>query len=156
MLMIICISYLRYKWETCILSQCCWHNLIVADVLVPMPLLYVHQLQPVCCFKLFCALSNFPIVELFLAVCVYVELWNCQYCHSHNNWGPQNSFQLFLVPVYYWKNLEKPETDPQLLWEWQYLSTWATSKGFVNSIKTLSLQPLHKIKYKCLFCTHTG
>ncbi len=46
----------------------------------------------------------------------------CQpYCHSHNNWGPWNSFQRFLVPVYYWETVEKPETDPQLLGEWQYL-----------------------------------
>ena len=29
------------------------------------------------------------------------------------------SFQWFLVPAYYWKTIEKPETDPQLLWEWQ-------------------------------------
>ncbi len=40
-----------------------------------------------------------------------------KYCHSHNNWGPRNSFQRFLVPVYYWKTVEKPETGPQLLWE---------------------------------------
>jgi hypothetical protein len=33
------------------------------------------------------------------------------YCHSHNNWGPRNSFQRFLVPVYCWKTIEKPETD---------------------------------------------
>jgi hypothetical protein len=46
--------------------------------------------------------------------CVYAY-----YCHSHNNWGPRNSFQRLLVPVYYWKPLERPETDPQLLWEWQ-------------------------------------
>ena len=25
-----------------------------------------------------------------------------------------------LVPVYYWETVEKPETDPQLLWEWQH------------------------------------
>jgi hypothetical protein len=37
------------------------------------------------------------------------------YCQSHNN-----SFQRFLVLVYYWKTVWKPETDPQLLWEWQY------------------------------------
>jgi hypothetical protein len=43
------------------------------------------------------------------------------YCHSHNNWGPWNSVQRFLVPVYYWKTVRKPETDPQLLWEWQYV-----------------------------------
>jgi hypothetical protein len=43
-----------------------------------------------------------------------------QHCHSHNNWGPWNSFRRFLVPVYYWKTVEKPETDPQLSWEWQY------------------------------------
>jgi hypothetical protein len=29
-------------------------------------------------------------------------------------------FQRFSIPVYYWKTVEKPETDPQLLWEWQY------------------------------------
>jgi hypothetical protein len=45
-----------------------------------------------------------------------------QYCHSQNNWGPQNSSQRFSIPVYYWKTAEKPETDPQLLWEWQYNS----------------------------------
>ncbi len=42
-----------------------------------------------------------------------------QYCHSHNNWGPKNSFQRFLVPVCYWKTVEKPETAPQLSWESQ-------------------------------------
>jgi hypothetical protein len=48
------------------------------------------------------------------------------YCHSHNNWGPRNNFQRFLVLVFYWKTVEKPETDPQLLWEWQYLTLfWA-------------------------------
>jgi hypothetical protein len=45
---------------------------------------------------------------------------NICYCHAHNNWGPRNSFQRFLVPVYYWKTVEKPETDPQLFWVWQY------------------------------------
>ena len=41
-------------------------------------------------------------------------LWKqCFYCHSHNNWGPWNSFQRLLVPVYYWKSVKKPETDPQ-------------------------------------------
>jgi hypothetical protein len=56
-------------------------------------------------------------------VCKYVgfhHTWakrHASYCHSHNNWGPRNNFQRFLVPVYYWKAVEKPETDPQLLWE---------------------------------------
>ncbi len=39
------------------------------------------------------------------------------YCHSHDNWRSRNSFQRFLEPVYYWKIVEWPETDPQLLWE---------------------------------------
>ncbi len=33
----------------------------------------------------------------------------------HQNSGLPNSFQRILVPVYYWKTVEKPETDPQLL-----------------------------------------
>jgi hypothetical protein len=41
------------------------------------------------------------------------------YCHSHNNLVPRNGLQRFLVPVYYWKAVEIPEIDPQLLWEWQ-------------------------------------
>jgi hypothetical protein len=47
---------------------------------------------------------------------------NHTYCHSHNNWGPRNSFQRFLVPVYYWKTVGKTWNWPsnQLLWEWQY------------------------------------
>jgi hypothetical protein len=49
----------------------------------------------------------------------HVKVWHLFY--SHNNWGPRNSFQRLLVPVYYWKIVEKPETDPQLLWEWQYV-----------------------------------
>jgi hypothetical protein len=32
-------------------------------------------------------------------------------------WGPRNGFQRFLAPVYYWKTVEKSETEPQLLWE---------------------------------------
>ncbi len=56
------------------------------------------------------------------------------YCHSHNNWGPQNSFPLFLVLVYYWKTIEKPETDPQLLWEWQYLyMQWHTNMSISSN-----------------------
>ncbi len=43
----------------------------------------------------------------------------CMHCHSHNNLGLRNDFQRFWVPVYYWKTVEKPETDPQLLCEWQ-------------------------------------
>jgi hypothetical protein len=31
--------------------------------------------------------------------------------------GHETAFE----PVYFWKTLERPETDPQLLWEWQYL-----------------------------------
>jgi hypothetical protein len=33
--------------------------------------------------------------------------------------GRETAFNSFLVPVYYWKTVEKPKTDPQLLWEWQ-------------------------------------
>ncbi len=40
------------------------------------------------------------------------------YCHSHNHWGQVSSFPRFLVPVYYWKTVGEPETDPQILWEW--------------------------------------
>ncbi len=43
------------------------------------------------------------------------------YCHSHNDWGPQKQLSTVFVPVYFWKTAEKPETDPQLLWEWQYV-----------------------------------
>jgi hypothetical protein len=32
----------------------------------------------------------------------------------------RNGFQRFVVPVYYWKTVEKPDSDPELLWEWQY------------------------------------
>jgi hypothetical protein len=42
------------------------------------------------------------------------------HCHSHNNWGPRNGFQRFLVSAYYWNTVGKPETDPPSLWEWQY------------------------------------
>jgi hypothetical protein len=54
-------------------------------------------------------------------VCIACMLFSQRpyYCHSHNNWGPRTSFQRLLVPVYYWKTIQKPETDPQLLWEWQ-------------------------------------
>jgi hypothetical protein len=41
--------------------------------------------------------------------------WIFYYCHSHNNWGPRNSFQRFLVPIYYWRTVEKPETDPSII-----------------------------------------
>ncbi len=54
------------------------------------------------------------------------------YCHSHNNWGPWNSFQRFLVPGYYWKTVETPETDPQLLWEWQYVHVCMPISGTVH------------------------
>ncbi len=32
-----------------------------------------------------------------------------------NNWGPRNSFQRLLVSVYYWKTVEKTETDPSFI-----------------------------------------
>ncbi len=51
----------------------------------------------------------------------YINIHNFtwMYCQSHNNWGPRNGFQRFIVPVYQWKTAEKPGTDPQLSWEWQ-------------------------------------
>jgi hypothetical protein len=73
--------------------------------------------------KILCVLKSKFLFNNSLYVCRYLyyknqcALW---YCHSHNNWGPRNSFQRLLVPVYFWKTVEKPETDPQLLWEWQY------------------------------------
>ncbi len=56
------------------------------------------------------------------------------YCHSHNNWGPRNSFQQFSVPVYYWKTAEKPETDFQLLWKWLCLHRVDTDRRFYDLV----------------------
>jgi hypothetical protein len=43
------------------------------------------------------------------------QKWRSTYCHSHNNWGPRNSFQRFLVPAYYWKTVEKPCNWPSII-----------------------------------------
>jgi hypothetical protein len=61
-------------------------------------------------------------------------VWTCIYCHSHNIWGPRNSFRRFLVPVYYWETVEKPETDPQLLWEWQYCEFTSIEHEYISRI----------------------
>jgi hypothetical protein len=53
-------------------------------------------------------------VRIRIIICLLPKT-KCMYCRSHNDGGPRNSFQRFLVPVYYWKTVKKPETDPQLL-----------------------------------------
>ncbi len=55
---------------------------------------------------------------VFCVICIYSRV---MYLHSHNNWCPRNGFQRFLVPGYYWKTVEKSETDPQRLWEWHFM-----------------------------------
>jgi hypothetical protein len=46
--------------------------------------------------------------------CVYMFVYGvyafcsvAPYCHSHYYWEPRNSFQIVLVPVYYWETVEK-------------------------------------------------
>ncbi len=45
----------------------------------------------------------------------------CIHWRFQHNWGPGNSFQRFLVQAYYWKTVEKQETDPQLFWKRRYV-----------------------------------
>ncbi len=71
-------------------------------------------------------------VHVMVFLCVYtksslVQLWSScwvtcvihtqarHYCHSHNHWWPQKQLSMVLISVYYWKTVEKPETDP-----WHY------------------------------------
>jgi hypothetical protein len=44
--------------------------------------------------------------------CVQLHAKHCQYCKIIQ--GPRNGFQLFLLPVYYLKTVEQPETDHQV------------------------------------------
>ena len=69
------------------------------------------------------------------------------YCHSHRNWGPQNSFQRFLVQVYYWKTVEKPETDPQLLWEWQYVYFLWFYAVYISSVRLVQARVAEAYMY---------
>ncbi len=47
---------------------------------------------------------------------VHMRAYGTVLLRDRNNWGLQNSFQRVLVPVYYWKTVEKSETYSQLLW----------------------------------------
>ncbi len=48
---------------------------------------------------------------------IYTHTWSTvSYRHSYNKRGPRNSFQRLLVPVYYWKPVEKLKNGPQILW----------------------------------------
>ncbi len=85
--------------------------------------IYIQPLLSDCCW------SSSMFVCLCLCECICAQLcgMDCAteispYCHSHNNWGLQNCFQRFLVPVYNWKIVEKPVTDSQLLWEYHLIT----------------------------------
>jgi hypothetical protein len=94
----------------------------------------MHKRTSMNAFVYLCMSHAFMRVFVYLCMSfLYMYAWMCpsthsymyawmhsrlQYCHSHNNWGPRNSFQRLVVPVVdYWKIVETPETDPQLLWE---------------------------------------
>jgi hypothetical protein len=103
-----------------------------------------------CYWNLYCmymhvckCMYEWVCIHVCSCVCVWMrvhmylnKLTSCMYCDSHNNWGPQNSFQRFVVPVYYWKTVEKPETDPQLLWEWHYVWRMRKEKYSLSSMHT--------------------
>ncbi len=89
--------------------------------------IYIYIYVCVCIHKLYIGMNVFHMyfssqishTTICIVVLFIKEIY--LYCHSHNNWGPRNSFQRLLVPVYFWKTVERPETDPRLLWEWQYM-----------------------------------
>jgi hypothetical protein len=81
----------------------------------------IHRYGSICGSKR-CITELYCIyIHTYIDTALYTDAAKMHYCHSHNNWGPRNSFQPLLVPVYYWKTVENSETDPQLLWEWQYV-----------------------------------
>ncbi len=83
-------------------------------------------------------------------VCVYVDSR-----HSHTDWGPRNSFQRFWEPVYYWKSVNKPETDPQLVWERQYFKSSMMAHFSASLLQENRWKPLKKSQLFCNQQWHT-
>jgi hypothetical protein len=50
------------------------------------------------------------------------------------------AFPRLSEPVYYWKTVEKSETDPQILWEWQY--GFSMAKYRIQALKLFELLEL--------------
>ncbi len=59
---------------------------------------------------------------LDLCIRMYICVSSCRCTHEHMilPFSHRDSFQRFLIPVYHWKTVEIPETNPQISWEWQY------------------------------------
>ncbi len=71
-------------------------------------------------------------IHVCLPVCLTVNFHTHipthTYCLLYNNWGQRKDFQQFLVPVYYWKTVEKQATDPQLLCKRLYVKLYHASE----------------------------